>query len=46
MSYLALYRKYRPQTFDEVVGQDSITRILKNQIKYKSRWSRVPVFRD
>jgi len=34
MSYLALYRKYRPQTFDEVVGQDSITRILKNQIKY------------
>ncbi|AFA49330.1 DNA polymerase III subunit gamma/tau [Acetobacterium woodii] len=34
MSYLALYRKYRPITFDEVVGQDSITRILKNQIKY------------
>lgn len=34
MSYLALYRKYRPQTFDEVVGQDSINRILKNQIKY------------
>lgn len=34
MSYLALYRKYRPQTFDEVVGQDSITRILKNQIKF------------
>lgn len=34
MSYLALYRKYRPHTFDEVVGQDSITRILKNQIKY------------
>lgn len=34
MSYLALYRKYRPQTFDEVVGQDSITQILKNQIKY------------
>ncbi len=34
MSYLALYRKYRPQTFDEVVGQESITRILKNQIKY------------
>lgn len=34
MSYLALYRKYRPQTFDEVIGQDSITRILKNQIKF------------
>ncbi|MBC3887282.1 DNA polymerase III subunit gamma/tau [Acetobacterium paludosum] len=34
MAYLALYRKYRPKTFDEVVGQDSITRILKNQIQY------------
>ncbi|MEA4804467.1 DNA polymerase III subunit gamma/tau [Acetobacterium wieringae] len=34
MSYLALYRKYRPQTFDEVVGQDSITKILRNQIKF------------
>jgi len=34
MAYLALYRKYRPRTFDEVIGQDSITRILKNQIQY------------
>lgn len=32
MAYLALYRKYRPRTFDEVVGQDYVTRILKNQI--------------
>lgn len=32
MSYVALYRKYRPTTFDEVVGQDHITSILKNQI--------------
>ena len=32
MSYTALYRKYRPQTFDEVVGQDHIVRTLKNQI--------------
>ena len=32
MSYTALYRKYRPQTFDEIVGQDHITRTLKNQI--------------
>lgn len=32
MSYTALYRKYRPQTFDEVVGQNHITRTLKNQI--------------
>ncbi len=28
----ALYRKYRPQTFDEVVGQDAVTRTLKNAI--------------
>ena len=31
--YQALYRKYRPQTFDEVVGQDGITRILKSQLQ-------------
>ena len=30
--YQALYRKYRPQTFDDVVGQYSITQTLKNQI--------------
>jgi DNA polymerase-3 subunit gamma/tau len=28
----ALYRKYRPQDFDEVVGQESIVRTLKNAI--------------
>jgi len=31
--YLALYRKYRPKTFDEVIGQDYIIRTLQNQIK-------------
>lgn len=31
--YLALYRKYRPRTFDEVVGQEHITKTLLNQIK-------------
>ncbi|MBR6413493.1 MAG: DNA polymerase III subunit gamma/tau [Oscillospiraceae bacterium] len=30
--YQALYRKYRPQTFDDVIGQQSITRILKTQV--------------
>ncbi len=33
MSYLALYRKYRPTTFDGLIGQDHIVRILKNQIE-------------
>lgn len=28
----ALYRRYRPKTFDSLLGQDHITRILKNQI--------------
>jgi DNA polymerase-3 subunit gamma/tau len=28
----ALYRKYRPQDFDEVVGQDAVVRTLKNAI--------------
>lgn len=33
MSYTALYRKFRPRTFDEVKGQDAIVTTLKNQIK-------------
>lgn len=33
MSYTALYRKWRPATFDEVKGQDHIVTTLKNQIK-------------
>ena len=28
----ALYRTYRPETFEEVLGQEHIVRILKNQI--------------
>ena len=32
MAYLALYRKYRPQGFDSVVGQDTIVKTLKNSI--------------
>ncbi|MDO4481570.1 MAG: DNA polymerase III subunit gamma/tau [Bacillota bacterium] len=30
--YTALYRRYRPKTFNEIVGQDHIVKILKNQI--------------
>lgn len=32
MEYVALYRKYRPQTFDDVIGQDHIINTLRNQI--------------
>ena len=32
MSYTALYRKFRPTSFDEVKGQDHIVQTLKNQI--------------
>ncbi len=32
MAYTALYRKFRPLTFSEIVGQDHITRTLKNQL--------------
>ncbi len=32
MEYLVLARRYRPQTFDEIVGQDHVARTLKNAI--------------
>jgi DNA polymerase-3 subunit gamma/tau len=32
MAYTALYRKFRPITFSEMVGQEAITKTLKNQI--------------
>ncbi len=32
MGYTALYRKFRPITFSELVGQEHITKTLKNQI--------------
>ncbi len=35
MSYLVLARKYRPQTFSEVQGQDHIVKILKQAIETK-----------
>ncbi len=33
MSYTALYRKWRPNTFESVIGQEHIVRTLTNQIK-------------
>ena len=32
MAYQALYRKYRPATFSDVVGQEHITETLKNEL--------------
>ena len=32
MSYISLYRKYRPKTFSDVVGQEVVIKILKNSI--------------
>ena len=32
MSYLALYRKYRPNNFDDLVGQNGVSSIIKNEI--------------
>ncbi|MBU6371005.1 MAG: DNA polymerase III subunit gamma/tau [Patescibacteria group bacterium] len=36
MADIALYRKYRPQTFDEVLGQEAVVRVLTASIKNHS----------
>lgn len=36
MEQIALYRKYRPTSFSDVLGQDHITDALKNSLKQKS----------
>ncbi len=33
MSYISLYRKYRSQTFDDVVGQDHVVKTIRNAIR-------------
>lgn len=43
MSYTALYRKFRPDTFDEVKGQAPIVTTLRNQVK-TSRMSHAYLF--
>ena len=35
MSYLVLARKYRPQRFSEVIGQEHVTRTLKNALEQR-----------
>ena len=34
MSYVSLYRKYRPETFSEVRGQDAVVKTLLNQVRF------------
>lgn len=36
MSYTALYRKFRPQEFEDVKGQEHIVTTLKNQNQSRS----------
>ena len=43
MSYTALYRKFRPDTFDEVKGQVPVVTTLRNQVK-SSRMSHAYLF--
>lgn len=31
--YIAIYRRFRPETFDKVLGQEHIVKVLSNQIK-------------
>ena len=39
----SLYRKYRPQKFSEICGQEYISKVLKNQVKY-SKFSHAYLF--
>ena len=36
--YRAFYRKYRPSTFTDVVGQEHITKTLENAVKTSMRY--------
>lgn len=33
MAYVSLYRKWRPQTFEEIIGQEYVTRTLSNSLR-------------
>src|ERR1044072_4359146 len=35
MSYQVIARKWRPQTFEEVTGQEAVTRTLRNAVQYE-----------
>ncbi|MDR3072122.1 MAG: DNA polymerase III subunit gamma/tau [Clostridiales Family XIII bacterium] len=35
-NYIAIYRRFRPEVFDEVLGQEHVTRVLQTQIRENS----------
>ena len=37
MAYISLYRKYRPQSFSEVVGQEVVKKVIKNSFFEKNK---------
>ena len=37
MAHISLYRRFRPSTFDEMVRQEHVVRVLKNQIERNTR---------
>ncbi len=43
MNYQALYRMYRPQSFEDVVGQEHVTKTLRNAIS-KEKQSHAYIF--
>ena len=43
--YQALYRKWRPMTFDDVVGQNHITETLKHELASEKNWACLLVLR-
>ena len=43
--YQALYRKWRPKVFSDVIGQSHITETLQKQVAEGRTFSRLPVYR-
>ena len=43
MSYVVLARKWRPQSFDDLVGQEHVSRTLANAIAHGPRGARLPL---
>ena len=46
MSYTALYRKWRPVSFEDVKGQDPIVQTLKNTDHIRTYWTCIFILRN